>query len=41
MWSISLTLQLLGKDLPDNMIKNTGVIEVEIKECACKYCDSY
>lgn len=31
------TPQLIGKDLPDNMIKGTAVIEVEIVECTGKY----
>ena len=31
------TPQFSGKDLPENMVKNTGVIEVEIKEYTGKY----
>jgi len=31
------TPQLVGKELPDNMINGTAVIEVEIVECTGKY----
>lgn len=31
------TPQLVGKELPDNMIKGTAVIEIEIVECTGKY----
>lgn len=31
------TPQFAGKDLPDNMIKGTAVIEIEIVECTGKY----
>lgn len=31
------TPQFVGKNLSDNSIKSTGVIEVEIKECTGKY----
>ncbi|WP_099203863.1 pyridoxamine 5'-phosphate oxidase family protein [Scatolibacter rhodanostii] len=31
------TPQFIGKDLPENMIKGTAVIEIEVLECTGKY----
>ncbi len=31
------TPQFAGKELPDNMIKGTAVIEIDIVECTGKY----